>query len=41
MHQSAAGWAGWRHAEARSSDGQDVDLVIDPTDGSVIASKPD
>jgi len=30
----------WR-AEARSSDGQDVDLIIDPTDGSVIASKPD
>lgn len=30
----------WR-AEARSSDGQDVDLIIDPTDGSVIASKHD
>lgn len=30
----------WR-AEARSPDGQDVDLLIDPTDGSVIASKQD
>lgn len=30
----------WR-AEARNSAGQDVDLIIDPTDGSVIASKQD
>src|SRR5690348_13409673 len=30
----------WR-AEARSSTGEDVDLIIDPTDGSVIASKHD
>jgi len=30
----------WR-AEARDSTGQDVDLIIDPTDGSVIASKRD
>lgn len=30
----------WR-AEARGPDGQDVDLLIDPTDGSVIASKQD
>lgn len=30
----------WR-AEARSPDGQNVDLLIDPTDGSVIASKQD
>lgn len=30
----------WR-AEARSPDGQSVDLLIDPTDGSVIASKQD
>lgn len=30
----------WR-AEARDSSGQDMDLIIDPTDGSVIASKRD
>lgn len=30
----------WR-AEARNSAGQDVDLIIDPTDGTVIASKED
>jgi hypothetical protein len=30
----------WR-AEARDSTGQDVDLIIDPTDGTVIASKQD
>jgi len=30
----------WR-AEARDSSGQDLDLLIDPTDGSVIASKRD
>lgn len=30
----------WR-AEARNSAGQDVDLIIDPTDGSVIAAKQD
>jgi len=30
----------WR-AEARSSSGQNMDLIIDPTDGSVIASKQD
>lgn len=30
----------WR-AEARNSAGQDMDLIIDPTDGTVIASKQD
>lgn len=30
----------WR-AEARDGSGQDVDLIIDPTDGTVIASKQD
>lgn len=30
----------WR-AEARDSTGRDVDLIIDPTDGTVIASKQD